>query len=87
MKGQKVVVRGFQEKGYIGKVWDVLDGVALICSPENYEHLLLGEQALNPVGFRLENVFSLPESVELMLNTNPGYRINWLELTLWEASV
>jgi|ERR1035441_10655777 hypothetical protein len=59
MRGDIVVVRNFQDKPLIRRVWDVGKDVVFITNDEQLRRYQLGLPMLPPVGFPAEDVFRL----------------------------
>jgi hypothetical protein len=80
MRGHQVIVRGFDHKPAICRVWDVGEGVVYVASDRQYRQLLAGQDAPFPIGFPMEDVFEYsPEIVPGL--TRPQ---DWSQLTQWK---
>jgi hypothetical protein len=80
MKGQQVIVRGFDHKPAICRVWEVGEGVVYVVSDRQYRQLLAGQAAPFPIGFPVEDVFEYSLEVVSEL-TRPQ---DWSQLTRWK---
>ncbi|MCI0388241.1 MAG: hypothetical protein MOB07_05685 [Acidobacteria bacterium] len=81
MRGHQVIVRGFDNKPEIGKIWDVEKGVVYVTSDRQYRLLLAGLDAPFPVGFPIEDVFEYSPEIAAELTRPP----DWSQLKRWRA--
>jgi hypothetical protein len=79
MRGDIVLVRTFGGKGLKRRVWDVGDSVVFVTNDEQFEKLVAGKRAVDPVGFPKEDVFRDTES-----ESGDG-SIDWSLLDPWGA--
>jgi hypothetical protein len=79
MKGDKVIVRTYGDEPKMVRVWEVTPTTVFVCSEENYETLLRGEEGLLPVGFPKEYVFRYNPKQDAILNSSTI----WNELILY----
>ncbi len=80
MRGDVVLVRGFNGKPLKRRVWDVGDGLVYVTNDEHFERLTAGKPALEPIGFPQEDVFRNTATESLV---DP---IDWSSLDPWYCS-
>ena len=78
MRGDLVIVRAFGNRPLRRRVWDVSDTVVFITDDEQFERLAVGEQAVSPIGFPKEDVFSCTASESY------DDAIDWTSLAPWQ---
>jgi hypothetical protein len=81
MKGDKVVIRTFGGEPRIVRVWEIAEKVIAICSEENYQSLVNGNDGLSPVGFPKKDVFRYNPSQEKMLKNWRNDPALWAHLS------
>lgn len=79
MRGDIVIVRAFGGKALKRRVWDVGDTVVYITNDEQFERLVAGKHALEPVGFPKEDVFRDTE------NGSSDDAVDWARLAPWNG--
>jgi hypothetical protein len=79
MRGDTVIVRAFGGKALIRRVWGTGDGLVYITSNEEFEKLVAGKPAAEPIGFPKEDVFK-----NTATNSNET-GVDWSRLQPWEA--
>lgn len=79
MRGELVIVRTFGGKPVERRVWDVGEAVVYVTNDEEFEKLVAGKPALQPIGFPKEDVFCRPAS------ESPQKRLRWSRLRPWQG--
>jgi len=79
MRGDIVIVRAFGGKALKRRVWDVGDTVVYITNDEQFERLVAGKRAVEPVGFPKEDVFKDTE------NESSDDTVDWARLAPWKG--
>jgi hypothetical protein len=79
MRGDTVIVRAFGGKALKRRVWDVGDAVVYITNDEQFERLVAGKLAVEPIGFPKEDVFRVTE------NESSDDTIDWARLAPWNG--
>jgi hypothetical protein len=79
-RGDTVIVRAFGGKALKRRVWDVDDGLVYITNDEEFEKLVAGKPAVEPIGFPTEDIFCLSENE----STDPT---EWSQLVPWRSNV
>lgn len=79
MRGDVVLVRTFGGKAEKRRVWDVAEAVVFVTNDEQFERLAAGEQAIQPIGFPKEDVFSCAA------NESYDGSVDWCQLVRWNA--
>ena len=79
MRGDVVLVRSFGGKALKRRVWDVGDSVVFVTNDEQFERLVAGKQAIEPVGFPKEDVF------RDTVNESGNGSVDWSQLVPWES--
>jgi len=69
MKGDKVIVRTFGNKPVVCRVWESDSEIVAVCSPQNFDTLVKGEEGLWPVGFPRKDVYLYNPTVDLKSKT------------------
>lgn len=69
MRGEKVIVRVFGNKPVTGRVWEVFNGGAYVCSEDHFQQLLEGNGVLPQIGFPLEDIFEYQDQVAAELES------------------
>lgn len=83
MKGETVVLRTFDARPKIAKVWDFSGNVVAICSEENYQRLIDGLTDIMPIGFKVYDVFVCTPEIEDQVRQNPNSDLDWKSLKPW----
>jgi hypothetical protein len=81
MKGTLVLIRGFEGRPMVRKVWDIGKAVVYVTDDKNYELLVNNAGGIAPIGVPKEDVFEYDEKVI----KNPA-RIEWEQLIRWTCS-
>ena len=63
MKGDKVIVRAYNNEAVACLVWDILGEIVLVVSEKNWSRLSCGEDGIVPVGFRQHDVYLFDEKL------------------------
>jgi hypothetical protein len=79
MRGDVVLVRAFGGKALKRRVWDVGESVVYVTNDEQFEKLIAGKRAIEPIGFPKEDVFNDAET------ESSGDEIDWALLVRWQA--
>lgn len=79
MRGDVVLVRTFSGKAVKRRVWDVGDTVVYVTNDEQFERLVAGKHALEPIGFPKEDVFKDTAS------ESHGDHVDWAHLAPWNG--
>lgn len=82
MKGEKVIVRAFGDEPLLRVVWEVLPGVVLITTAEQFEMLKQKQRDTKPLGFPAEDVFYYDEAQWAAFTKHPQ-SWNWKRLRLY----
>ena len=62
LRGELVIVRTFGGKLVECRVWDVGEAVVYVTNDEEFDKLIAGKPALDPIGFPKEDIFCRPAS-------------------------
>jgi phage repressor protein C with HTH and peptisase S24 domain len=62
MKGDKVIVRAFGGVALVRRVWAVKNGLVYISDEKEFHKREAGEDALEPIGFPVADVFAYDET-------------------------
>lgn len=57
MKGDFVLIRGFEDVPYLCRVWEVIEDTILVVSKEEFINKINGKEHLNPIGFPFRCVY------------------------------
>jgi hypothetical protein len=79
MRGDSVIVRAFGGRALKRRVWDVGESLVYITTDEEFEKLVEGKPAVEPVGFPREDIFCLTE------NESIGSATEWSQLVPWQS--
>lgn len=79
MRGELVIVRTFGGKPVERRVWAVGEAVVYVTNDEEFNKLVAGKPALEPIGFPKEDVFCRPA------NKSAHKRFRWSHLIPWQA--
>ena len=79
LRGELVIVRTFGGKPVERRVWDVGEAVVYVTNEEEFQKLVAGKPALDPIGFPKEDVFCRPASKSL------PKRFHWSSLSRWQG--
>ena len=79
MRGDTVIVRAFGGKALKRRVWGTGDGLVYITSNEEFEKLVAGKPAAEPIGFPKEDVF-----IDTANESGNG-SVDWSQLAPWES--
>ncbi len=74
-----VIVRTFGGKPVERRVWDVGESVVYVTNEEEFNKLVAGKPALEPIGFPKEDVFCRPA------NKSSHKRFRWSHLNPWQG--
>lgn len=77
MRGDKVVVRGFQQIPYFVRVWRDLGAVVEVLSDEDFQKWQVGRMVGIPIGFRRRDVFRFEDL--------PAEPIDWQAMTIYTS--
>ena len=80
MRGDTVIVRAFGGKALRRRVWDVSASLVYITSDEEFEKLVAGKSAVEPIGFPREDIFCLSE------NEFTDGTTEWSQLVPWRSN-
>lgn len=84
MRGTLVILRAYEDKPIVRKVWDANDRVVYVTNDEFFDRLIAGIDAPLPVGFPREDVFEydpeLAESLEILYQSGTW---DWGKLRKW----
>jgi len=78
MRGDFVIVRGLRGTGAIGRIWDANASSVLVTDDKGFARLMAGSQAVIPIGFKPEDVFSYDAKYAKSLRT-----LDWSKLSPW----
>jgi len=78
MRGETVLVRTFGGKALRRRVWTVSDRLVYVTNDEEFEKLVAGKPAVEPIGFPTEDVFCLSE------NESTAPETEWSQLVPWK---
>lgn len=79
MRGDYVIVRAFGGKPLKRRVWGVGDSVVFVTDDEQFERLVAGKKAIEPLGFPKDDVF------ENTANEYSNGSVDWSRLIPWES--
>ena len=79
MRGDIVLVRTFSGKPLKRRVWDVGESVVFVTDDEQFERLVAGKKAIEPLGFPKEDVF------RSTANESGNGSVDWSLLVPWES--
>jgi hypothetical protein len=79
MRGDTVIVRAFGGKALRRRVWSTGDGLVYITNNEQFDRLVAGKPAFEPIGFPEEDVF------KDTANESSEDSIDWSRLQPWGA--
>jgi hypothetical protein len=86
MRGETVVVRTLGGEPNILKVWEVAPDAVFLCSRENFEKLISGQQGLIPIGFPRYDVFEYDSDLANRLMEQWQHDPTlWEQLKVWEG--
>jgi hypothetical protein len=80
MKGDTVIVRAFGGAALVRRVWAVKNGLIYISEENEFRKREAGQEALEPIGFPVADVFAYSESF-------PEKGGNWRKLRRYHLSV
>jgi len=78
MKGQKVIVRAYGNVPLVRRVWDANYKTVYVLEESEYQKLLAGLKAYDPVGFPVKDAFEYSEGLLL------SDVIDWSKLVKWK---
>lgn len=81
--GARVLVRAFGDKALIRRVWAVHGPAVYITGDAEYERLMAGEAAPDPIPFPVEDVFQLDPGMVEQLSADPNLNIDWDNTLRW----
>lgn len=87
MRGDKVIVRSFGNRPLVRRVWGADEHGVYISAEGEYQKLSRGEEALSPVGFPREDVFSFDPELAAVMELDDGALMDWGRLSRWEGYV
>ena len=79
MRGERVIVRAFGNVPLIRRVWDSDKNAVYITDENQYQLLITGGKAIEPMGFPKEDVFIYDPKINVDSNSN----FDWESLTQW----
>lgn len=85
MRGDKVIVRSFGDRPLVRRVWSADELGVYISAEGEYQKLSRGEEALSPVGFPREDVFTFDSEVAAVAEREDGALMDWGRLVQWEG--
>jgi hypothetical protein len=87
MRGKTVVVRTFGDRPLVRRVWDADADAVYITDDVQYQRLVAGEPALNPVGFPWEDVYEVePSLIDAVEQIWQAGRWDWRRLRPWPGT-
>ena len=81
--GATVLVRAYGDKALIRRVWAVHGPAVYITGDAEYERLMAGEAAPDPIPFPAGDVFRLEPGMAERLASDPGTKVEWGTLRQW----
>ncbi len=84
MNGDTVIVRDFEGKALVRRVWDSSRDKVYICSEETYQLLLGGDTERWAVGFPRKDVFFY--NVNALARLKGDSRAAWKQMKVWKES-
>lgn len=86
MRGEMTIVRDFQGRALVRRVWALNSGTVYICSEENFQRLAAGLEGWSPVGFPRQDVFCYdPNMAQEVAEAGELGPSAWSRLAPWEA--
>lgn len=76
MRGELVIVRAFGNQPLLRRLWEIDNYAAYITDDKQYQLLCNGNNALEPIGFPIEDVYKYDPEIANNLNIE----INWGKL-------
>jgi hypothetical protein len=88
MRGEMVIVRAFEDRPLVRRVWSADATAVFVCSEENFARLSAGQEGWMPVGFARQDVYQYDDGIAWALDdtthANPSL---WDRLHHWEGMV
>lgn len=82
MKGQMVIIRSFGDKPLIRRVWDTSENLVYITNDKQFQLLIEGKKAIEPIGFPREDIFQYDPEIAKSLNKG----CDWNKLKSWNGN-
>jgi hypothetical protein len=80
MRGERVLVRAFKNQPLVRVVWDVSKRLVYVTDEVQYQRLLAGQAALDPVGIPVEDIFRYRPEIAEQVATG---RCDWRKMEPW----
>jgi hypothetical protein len=81
MRGDLVIVRAFNSRPLVRRVWEEVEHGVYITDDTHFELLMAEEPTIQPVGFPREDVFKFdPELAAIMDDLIQGGKWDWIKL-------
>ncbi len=84
MRGDLVIVKAYGEKPLIRRIWNSNENVVYITNDEQFQLLIAGKDAIEPIGFPREDVFKYDQKLATsMERLHHNKKWDWNKLKSW----